>query len=207
MQDRYFEQQCHSLIDKHHHQDHDLDIELQYMNGQRAEDKAQEEEEEIQLISTPPMSPSRFILPRCMQENQCYSPVQLVALPERKPKRIKFRAAETESLIEKFDKITIMETRKRRKSAPEMTTSDEEEDEDKENKRSDSWRVGEERESNRVLSEDVVKLHLFSLCGSIQVDEAPLLLLIMSYGVEFKRIIIKEQHHEGRKMNRNFSCQ
>lgn len=146
-QDRYVKQQRQSLIDKHHH--HHLDIELQNMNNQ----EEQQQEETNEFIPTPPMSPSLFILPRCMQNDQCYSPVKLVALPERKPKRIKFRAVETESLIEKFDKITIIQTRTRRKSGSEVTTTTSDEEEDKENKRSHSSRVGEGQRKNRVLSE------------------------------------------------------
>ena len=57
----------------------------------------------------PPMSPSMFILPRCLEE-QCYSPVKLVAGPERMSlRKIKFRSEDSAgSLIEKFDRITIM---------------------------------------------------------------------------------------------------
>lgn len=87
----------------------------------------------------PPMSPSMFTIPRhqCFEEQLLYSPVKLAAAPEGRPKRIQFRPDDCVSLIEKFDKITIMDKRGGGQGAVD-------EGEDKENK------MTERRNFNRV---------------------------------------------------------
>lgn len=106
------EQQRHRLISPNENEDEEEEenlgpraIEMDFLNQMNSG-------EEILGLPTPPTSPSPFILPRCLDQTQCYSPVKLVACPERRSKRIEFRAdnvRDSGSLIEKFDKITITE--------------------------------------------------------------------------------------------------
>lgn len=129
--DRYYEQQRRHLIDKQQEQPLQnkrrgvKDIELKYLNQNHnypaeGEDEDQDDEEVKPILqSSPPMSPSMFILPRCLEPQQCYSPVKLVAAVERVPRRIMFSAEDGMSVIEKFDKITINEDQ-----IDGMTTSD-----------------------------------------------------------------------------------
>lgn len=98
------EQQRHTLIDRNGQQPRE--IEMDFLNHSPPETS---QFEEISNLPTPPMSPSMFILPRCMDQEQCYSPVKLMAAPQTK-RRFQFRSDDCESLIEKFDRITIMAT-------------------------------------------------------------------------------------------------
>lgn len=126
-QDRHYEQQRHQLIDQTDccgTPPGPREIEMVYLNPKQyndnhkihldeGEEEDEDEDKENRLMisyPTPPMSPSPFILPRCMQE-QCYSPVKLTAASDRSMKRIEFRSDDCDSLIEKFDKITIMDRR------------------------------------------------------------------------------------------------
>lgn len=97
------EQQRHTLIDRNGQPPRE--IEMDFLNHSPPETS---QFEEINSLPTPPMSPSMFILPRCMDQEQCYSPVKLMAVPPTK-RRFQFRSDDCESLIEKFDRITIME--------------------------------------------------------------------------------------------------
>lgn len=123
VQDRYYAQQRHRLIDDQPEGEEKREIELDYFNDPPPP-------------PTPPMSPSHFMLPRCMQE-QCFSPVKLCAAQEeeRKPRRIKFRPVDSETLIEKFDKISIMAKSGQAAAAAVM-------EDDKENESGNSVGVG-----------------------------------------------------------------
>lgn len=136
--DRYYhEQQSRKLlIDPTNCGEEPKEIEMDYLNVQNNNNS------HLDSYPTPPMSPSLFILPRCMQE-QCYSPVKLVAGPERcsgrAMKRIKFRSDDCDSLIEKFDKITIMETRMASNGSAEVEEDESQKDEEKKKVRRRWW--------------------------------------------------------------------
>lgn len=106
VQDKYYEQQRHSLIDG------PREIEMDLLNHDNCDKSV------LDGYPTPPISPSMFILPRCMDE-QFFSPVKLVAPPEghflrnttnsTADQRIEFVEEDCElSLVEKFDRISIM---------------------------------------------------------------------------------------------------
>lgn len=137
------EQQRHTLIDRNEPRE----IEMDYLNGGGCPSPSPLHFDRCKGISglpTPPMSPSMYILPRCM-EQQCYSPVKLMAAPQAKAKRIKFRSDDCESLIEKFDKITIMETRMSATHARNTNNNngfdDDEEEEEEKVRKHDSLRI------------------------------------------------------------------
>lgn len=90
----------------------------------------------------PPSSPSMFMIPR-WDDRQLYSPVKLAAAPESRPKRIKFRPDDCDSLIEKFDKISIIASVENKSEQMDEADGNEEKKKDaEEGSRSNNGRVG-----------------------------------------------------------------
>lgn len=155
---RSYEQQCRTLINSNNEdnlnddvvreiemdflkppsQQHPTPSPLLWLNNEHDEDDWPDTiRGNPNATPTPPMSPTMWFMPRCMDENQFFSPVKLNAGPERmsqRRRRFQFQDEDCDSLIEKFDKISIIPRyQRKRTSATSRTEKETVKSENKEN--------------------------------------------------------------------------